>query len=431
MRYRLQPRSAHDQPTTHHQSSSELCHPSLLLNSEALGPRRSHPDMFARTSRAPYICSKCLSKQRSRRLYSSETTTHLPPSSGAAKLTTRRLISLHGIDAPKFLQGIITNNVKTSGPESTKGFYTAFLTAQGKVLHDSFVYPTLGSEWHAQQGANGEEHGYLVEVDAEQVDNLMKHLKRHKLRSKFKLRVVEDGELDVWSLWREGDRWTAHGSQEGGAEGVIGMTDARAPGMGQRLLIPGGRGRRTAEDVEEAPLSAYTLRRYLRGVPEGQTEMPRDDCLPMNCNIDIMGGIDFKKGCYLGQELTIRTHHTGVVRRRTLPVVLYELGSEPPENLGVVRPLTDSNFAVADIKRNDKRKRSTGKLIGTVGNIGLGMCRLEQMTDLTISGEPSPFTPEDRFLVQWADGKEMGVKAFVPDWVRGGIRAPKVQKRVQ
>lgn len=386
--------------------------------------------MFARASKAPYICSQCLSKRSNTRLFSTESTPS-PSSSGAAKLTTRRLISLHGIDAPKFLQGIITNNVKTSGPEATKGFYAAFLTAPGKVLHDTFVYPTPGSEWHAQLAgtSNGEEPGYLVEVDAEQVDVLMKHLKRHKLRSKFKMRVVEDGELNVWSVWREGDRWTAHGSTDD-TNGLIGLTDARAPGMGQRLIVPGAN-RKLLEDVEEAPLEAYTLRRYLRGVPEGQKEMPRDDCLPMNCNIDIMGGIDFKKGCYLGQELTIRTHHTGVVRRRTLPVALYGKGNEPPEKLEFDSSATSLALDGTDIRRDDKRKRSTGKLIANVGNIGLGMCRLEQMTDLTISGEPSPFTPEDRFLVASAEGEEMGVKAFVPDWMRGRIRGPKVQKRVQ
>jgi folate-binding protein YgfZ len=260
----------------------------------------------------------------------------------------------------------------------------------------------------------------------------MKHLKRHKLRSKFKLRVVEEGELDVWSLWREGDRWTAHGSQEGIMDGVISLTDARAPGMGQRVISPGkGHNSGLLEEVEEAPLSAYTLRRYLRGVPEGQKEMPRDDCLPMNCNIDIMGGIDFKKGCYLGQELTIRTHHTGVVRRRTLPLALYGQGNEPPEKLVYDQSFTFPALDGADIRRDDKRKRSTGKIIANVGNIGLGMCRLEQMTDLTISGEPSSFKPEDKFLVQSAEGEEMRLKAFVPDWMRGRIRGPKVQKRVQ
>jgi hypothetical protein len=69
-------------------------------------------------------------------------------------------------------------------------------------------------------------------------------------------------------------------------------------------------------------------------------------------------------------------------------------------------------------------------LIASVGNIGLGMCRLEQMTDLVISSEPSPYTPEDKFTVHVAD-ESLGIKAFVPDWIRGQIRGPKIQKRVE
>lgn len=350
-----------------------------------------------------------------------------PPPSGAAKLTNRRLISLHGPDAPKFLQGLVTANVR---PDSRTGFYAAFLTGQGRVLNDVFVYPTVGSRWHEQANKDGEP-GYLIEVDGEQSESLMKHLKRHKLRSKFKLRTLEDGELDIWSLWREDERWTAHtkAENEGGA---IALTDCRAPGLGQRVLLPPSEAiGNIAEEVEEAPLSAYTIRRYLRGVAEGQAEIHREEALPMNANIDIMGGIDFKKGCYIGQELTIRTHHTGVVRRRILPVAVYEYGKDAPERLEYDPKLSISApEANVDVRRDDKRKRATGKFIAGVGNVGLAMCRLEQMSDLTVSGEGSSFSPEDRFIVGGVDGKELGLKAFVPDWIRGNIREPKIQKRV-
>ena len=383
--------------------------------------------------RVSYICTKCLRQSR-RRLYSSQTDSAPPPPppSGAAKLTTRRLISLHGQDAPKFLQGIVSANVR---PEFRSGFYTAFLTAQGRVLTDSFIYPTLGSNWH--QNVNGdEEQGYLVEVDSEYAAALLKHLKKHKLRSKFKLRLLEEGELDVWSVWREDERWTAHTKAENEG-GIIGLTDRRAPGMGQRLLLPPLSAtsdlKDSLEEAAEAPLSAYTIRRYLRGVPEGQNEIPWDDSLPMNCNIDLMGGIDFKKGCYLGQELTIRTHHTGVVRRRILPVTLYTHGQEQPlEKLEydptLTLPAIEHNV---DVRRDDARKRPTGKFIASIGNIGLAMCRLEQMSDLKVSGEGSSFSAEDRFTVQSTDGQPIGLKAFVPDWIRGQIREPKIQKRVE
>jgi folate-binding Fe-S cluster repair protein YgfZ len=130
--------------------------------------------------------------------------------------------------------------------------------------------------------------------------------------------------------------------------------------------------------------------------------------------------------------LTIRTHHTGVVRRRILPVMMYERAGNVPESLeyNPASELDARKLTGTDIRRDDKRKRSTGKLIAGLGNIGLGMCRLEQMTDLKVSSEPSSFTPEDRFILQTAEDSELGIKAFVPDWIRGSIREPKIQKRV-
>ncbi|KAK3703927.1 ccr4 associated factor [Vermiconidia calcicola] len=381
--------------------------------------------------RTPYICARCLRLSRLRH-YSTQNTKlpPPPPASGAAKLTNRRLISLHGQDAPKFLQGIVTANVT---PGTRSGLFTAFLNAQGRVLSDTFIYPTLGSQWH-QEINKDDEQGYLVEVDSTQAETLTKHLKRHKLRSKFKLRLLEEGELDVWSVWKEDERWTAH-TAEDNAGGIIMMTDRRAPGMGQRaLLSPSNFSsdlKGVLDQAQEALFDAYTIRRYLKGVPEGQVEIPRDDSLPMNCDIDIMGGIDFRKGCYVGQELTIRTYHTGVVRRRILPVVLYEHGKQPPERLeydpeaSVALPAYD-----VDIRRDDERQRATGKFIAGIGNVGLAMCRVEQMSHLVVSGEGSSFSYADTFFVKAEDGQKYGIKAFVPDWIRGHIREPKIQKRV-
>lgn len=378
--------------------------------------------MLARSSRVQYVCRQCL-RQSSKRSYSDNAAPPPPPPSGAAKLTNRRLISLHGQDAPKFLQGIITANIQ---PETKAGLYAAFLNAPGRVLSDAFIYPTLGSSWHNEANKD-DDFGYLVEVDSEQADALFKQLKKHKLRSKFKLRMLEQGELDVWSAWREDDRWTAH-TKAANEDGILGLTDCRAPGMGQRLLLPEG-GRDGIEEMDEASLNAYNIRRFMRGVAEGQKEIPREESLPMNHNIDLMGGIDFKKGCYVGQELTIRTHHTGVVRRRMLPVMLYDHELAPPEKLEY-QPIGQQVVSETDIRRDDKRKRATGKYITGIGNVGLAMCRLEQMSDLKVSGEGSSFSPEDRFLVQDAAGNDLGVKAFVPDWIRGRVREPKVQKRV-
>ena len=285
----------------------------------------------------------------------------------------------------------------------------------------------------------------MVEVDAETASALFTHIKRHKLRAKIALRLLDEGELDVWSAWKEDEKWTPHSGVFGestavdnpsdGRGGLLGLVDTRAPGMGQRVLLQRGSDHGShpvLEALEEAPLSAYAIRRYLRGVPEGQVEIPRDNSFPMNTNIDLMGGIDFKKGCYVGQELTIRTRHTGVVRRRILPVTLYDSSGSPPERLAYDSQSSHLSPSYdMDIKVQGKRGRP-GKWIAGIGNIGLAMCRLEMMTDLAVTAEPSTYSAEDRFTIQAGDeldGQNIGVKAFVPDWVRGKIRTPKAQKK--
>ncbi|PNS18927.1 hypothetical protein CAC42_6022 [Sphaceloma murrayae] len=384
-----------------------------------------------------------------------------PPPSGFTSLPTRSLIHVSGSDSPRFLHGLLTSSVhpfpSSAPPPSTpgsptslsQGFYSAFLTAQGRVLHDVFVYPAFGAAWSKLAGTGTssapgmvtgpEEDGFVVEVDSTERDGLLKHLKRHKLRSKVKLRAVEEGEVGVYAVWKDGEeRWTSYGIGAKGAGTVgegLGLVDQRAPGMGRRVLLSGTKQMGESvelEGLEQAELEQYHLRRYLRGVPEGQKEILRDQAFPMNSNLDVMGAIDFKKGCYIGQELTIRTHHTGVVRRRVMPVMLYDPSSEPPGKLeydpswSPGSPPSDSEFKV------EGKRGKPGRWIAGVGNIGLATCRLEMMTDLVVTGEPSTFSDQERFTVNVGeDGEGIGVKTFVPDWIRGRIRPPKVQKRVE
>ena len=143
--------------------------------------------------------------------------------------------------------------------------------------------------------------------------------------------------------------------------------------------------------------------------------------------MDFMGGIDYRKGCYVGQELTIRTHHTGVVRKRILPVMLYGKDEPMPSSLKYL-PETDLGFEggassipmATTIERFEKRGRSAGKWLRGVGNVGLGLCRLETMTDVQVQGEAGGYKEGDEFKLQWdmdsPDAKTVKVKAFVPSW---------------
>ncbi|EKD20447.1 folate-binding protein YgfZ [Drepanopeziza brunnea f. sp. 'multigermtubi' MB_m1] len=387
-----------------------------------------------------YICSNCLSRTlslatKTTRLYSTSTSSppskpppsKPPPSAAYAHLSNRRLIALTGPDSTHYLQGVITANLSPNAPR-TSGFYAAFLNASGRLLNDVFVYPYVdggGGKYGAEGGG-----GWLIEVDAKEVDVLAKHIRRYRLRSRFEVRVLEVGERGVWSLWADGNH-DSNGNSDGDfngngrnwTKGVIGCEDSRAPGMGRRVLLPGDR--KPEADREECTEEVYRLRRYLKGVPEGQDELVREQALPQESNVDYMGGIDYRKGCYVGQELTIRTHHRGVVRKRILPVMIYGVDEKEPEvlqYLGGGGGLwgAESIPRETGIGRWEKKGRSAGKFLVGLGNVGLGLCRLETMTDVQLAqGEGISKGEGDEFKLEWeqeGEGRVVKVKAFVPTW---------------
>jgi folate-binding protein YgfZ len=298
------------------------------------------------------------------------------------------------------------------------GFYTAFLNAQGRMLNDCFIYRVK------REGIEEKGGGWLVEVDASEVEKLEKHIKRYRLRKKFDIRVLPEDEIGIWSIWgEESGRWKAHSlaGEKIDVGGDIGCEDLRAPGMGRRLLLPGNK--KPEVEMEESTEDSYTIRRYLKGVPEGQSELLREHALPQESCVDFMGGIDYDKGCYLGQELTIRTHHQGVVRKRILPVMVY--GAEESEPTGLeYDPETASNAQniprETSIDPFERRGRSAGKFLGGIGNIGLGLCRLEMMTDVKIPGGTAGYKEGDEFKLKWeveeSSPEMFKVKAFVPAW---------------
>ncbi|KAI0181101.1 Aminomethyltransferase folate-binding domain-containing protein [Hypoxylon sp. FL1284] len=429
----------------------------------------------------PFICKSC---KRSLRQFSSTPARPRgpppPPPSGFAHLTSRRLISIAGSDAPKFLHGIITQPLvdepvsggrqrqsaqpKITAENSTigaQGFYTAFLNATGRVLHDVFIYrDTLGMAGEEETAAGGD--AFIIEVDAAQVKTLAKHIKRYKLRSKLKFRILDEGECVAWQVWDDSispATLSAPSSSPSSSSPPIPPTlaqllaqpkdyvmlpDARAPGMGFRVLSTGQRTLEEGLDLARSDDAAYRVRRYLRGVAEGQAEMPREQALPLESNMDVSGGVDFRKGCYVGQELTIRTRHRGVVRKRILPCLLYppsppsSSATDVPQQLeydpavGQDGPDAEDVPAGLSIGRAGAKGRSAGSWLAGAGNVGLALCRLPAMTDVELPGETAATTPfdprKDEFVLKWgADeegqgGRSLMVKAFVPDWLRQRLR---------
>lgn len=352
-----------------------------------------------RTFRSERVVCNGVPRTTTSRHYS--TTHHAPQciDSGVAPLSHRRLIFLSGPDTIKFLQGLITNNVHV---DRNQPFFAAFLDSRGRVLWDVFVwvYPGLLAE---------KEHwSCYVEVDGSEVEALIKHLKRHKLRSKVKLELVPEEELSVWAAWGQ-----AYNTIN--AEAVVAdLCDPRG-GMSTLWRILSRPDRSLVDqgaDIQDP--QQYHMQRYIQGIAEGPQEIPRESALPMEVNIDLGQGIDFRKGCYVGQELTIRTKHTGVVRKRILPVQLDPQGDSTASKLQLergldIRPL-DETGAI-------KKGRAAGKFVASIGDVGLALCRLEMMTSMRNSTEGGSYRDGMLFGVSVGErGQVVKVKPVLHKW---------------
>ena len=351
-------------------------------------------------------CEKSLASRAPARFY---TTERESIEAGVTPLPHRRLLSLSGPDAAKFLQGLVTNNV-----DSTRltPFYSAFLDARGRVLWDVFIW--VWPEMVAEKG----HWSCYIEVDENEVEALKKHLKKHKLRSEIEIKDVATEGVDgirVWAAWGGAHKKVSSWSD------IAGFKDPRVEEGMYRYLANADRDI-IADDLQPVDIKYYHSQRYSQGVAEGPHEIPRESALPMEYNIDISGGIDFKKGCYVGQELTIRTKHTGVVRKRVLPIQLHtssQGGIEPSSEDSLTRLPTPG----ADIKTLGeegvlKKGRATGKFIAGIGNVGLALCRLENMTSMRVSAEGGTYKEGMQFGAEAGGGMIEVVPVLHPWFVK-------------
>ncbi|OXB65533.1 hypothetical protein ASZ78_001840 [Callipepla squamata] len=230
----------------------------------------------------------------------------------------RALLSVRGSEAAVFLQGLLTNDVTRlaaagEGPAGPpRALYAHALNVQGRCLYDLLVY-------RLHEGGEEEPH-ILLECDSGVLDTVQKHLMLYRIRRKVSIAPCHD--LSLWAV--------IPGEQAGDISGALGQyadralvltPDPRAEVMGWRLItktganvpevIPGSR----IESIQD-----YHRHRYKQGIPEGVKDLPPGVALPLESNLAYLNGVSFTKGCYIGQELTARTHHMGVIRKRLVPV---------------------------------------------------------------------------------------------------------------
>jgi transferase CAF17, mitochondrial len=228
---------------------------------------------------------------------------------------------------------------------------------------------------------------YVIDIDKSLLQNLKTHLQRYKLRSKFKTLEIPPSTLRLFSVWPS--------NQYSPSSSSFVLTDPRNPHLGSRVLAT------EPPQSESYPMEIYHIRRTLHGVPEGPKEILEGIALPAESDLDVLSGIDYTKGCYVGQELTSRTYHTGVVRKRLVPLSLYPRTDVEPMSLtydsAIQLNLPPSGTAMTV----QGEKRSPGKFLTGYGNLGWGLCRLDFVGRV--------------LSCEW-EGGEVLAKPFLPEW---------------
>ena len=239
------------------------------------------------------------------------------------KLTDRKCIKIIGGDATQFLQNIITCDIEI--PET----FGALLTPQGKIIFEFYV--------------KTEKNGYLIDVNAGMKDELVKHLGFYKLRAEVE--IIEDDNINVFVLW---------GENENG-------TDPRIPQLGKRIYANNIDEEQNAE--LNAELEDWHKWRTSLGVPELNVDYKTKELFPHFAMMDQFknGGVEFSKGCYVGQEVVARMQHKSNARQR---FVIVEGENGLP-------------------KMNEEIISGKGKKIGVMGesynNIGLALVYMERI----------------------------------------------------
>ncbi|RME94735.1 MAG: folate-binding protein, partial [Alphaproteobacteria bacterium] len=247
-----------------------------------------------------------------------------------AELSSRAVICVRGADATDFLQNLVTNDV--TRVQGGGAVHAGLLSPQGKILFD-FLLTAAGDD------------GFLLDVRAEAADDLIKRLTFYRLRAKVELEKPPGRK--VFALWDgEGEA----------AEGAVMFQDPRYAPLGSRLIT--GHDGAPPRGCELCAEAAYHAHRIACGVPEGGMDYAYGECFPHEADFDQLAGVDFSKGCYIGQEVVSRMQHRGTARKRIVPVI-------GESELSAGTPVTAEDSSI-------------GTLGSTAGRHGLAMVRLDR-----------------------------------------------------
>jgi folate-binding protein YgfZ len=282
----------------------------------------------------------------------------------AALLSDRAVVRVSGPAAHGFLQGLITNDIDKAKPGGA--IHAGLLTPQGKILFDFFVVPAAD--------------GFLLEIAKAKAGELAQRLGFYKLRAQVE--IAEDPSFAVAAAWGAPPRLP---------DGAIAYADPRLSALSLRILLQAEADARNLGCTIAAE-DEYHAHRIALGVPEGGRDYPFGDAFPHEAMFDRLAGVDFDKGCFIGQEVVSRMEHRGIARKRIVGV----------EGEG---PLPPSGTEIT----------AGGAPVGTLGSVsehsGLALLRLDRAEEAKAAGLP-------------LRAGEVTVDLRIPGWARLAAKVP-------
>ena len=264
----------------------------------------------------------------------------------ASLLPDRSIVTFAGDDARKFLNSLFTANI--AALTADESCYSALLTAQGKIIVDALI-----SESPAEKG-----EGFYFDMPKSQAQTFLAKMNGYNLRKKY---VVEDlseklGVLAVWDGTAVATKYPCH-------------TDPRLAALGQRIVLPPHLAAETAAEIgaELVPPEQFEAHRIALGIPRGDLDFAYGDAFPHEADMDQLHGIDFKKGCFVGQEVVQRMERRKIARTRVVPVTFD--GAAPSVGTGV-----------------SAAEKSIGTIGSSVDGRGLALLRLDRAEDALAAG---------------------------------------------
>jgi hypothetical protein len=266
----------------------------------------------------------------------------------AALLPDRGVVKVAGDDARKLLNGLVTTDL--AGVTPSRSGFGALLTPQGKIIADFIM----------AEAATADGGGFFLDCPRALAPTLVQRLDFYKLRARVMNEDLSET-LGVLAIWDGDGRPPAHG---------LAYADPRLPALGMRCMLPPHLAAEAAAAVGAVLVEPadYEAHRIALGVPQGGPDFAYGDAFPHEADMDQLAGVDFDKGCFVGQEVVSRIEHRGTARARVVPVAFRGLAPAPGT------PVTAG-------------ERPVGTLGSSIGGRGLALLRLDRVADALAAGQ--------------------------------------------